>query len=131
MGEEGKAAPDVNPVTAPEVLEVSVCGAGCRVAGTAVADPEVSEVGDSTAGGSVTLATGAALGAGADGSVAWAAGAASGAGMLFGATTMLSGFFADTCVLTWSVLALLAPAAFDAAATIAEQIRAVLETIRR
>ena len=51
--------------------------------------------------------------------------------MLIGATTLLSGFFADTDVLTWSVLAFLAPAAFDAAATISEQIRAVLETIRR
>ena len=51
--------------------------------------------------------------------------------MLIGATTLLSGIFADTGVLTWSVWALLAPAAFDAAATIAEQNRAVLETIRR
>ena len=32
FGEEGNAAADVNPVTAPEVFEVGVCGAGCRVA---------------------------------------------------------------------------------------------------
>ena len=60
MGEEGKAAPDVNPVTAPEVCDVGVCAAGCSVAGAAVADPEVCEVGDSAAGGSVAWAAGAA-----------------------------------------------------------------------
>ena len=59
LGEEGKAAPDGNPVAAPEVCEVGVCAAGCRVA--------------------------------------TAAGEALGAGMLLGATTVLSGFFDDTC----------------------------------
>ena len=93
MGEEGKAAPDDNPVAAPGVCEVGVCAAGC--------------------------------------SVAWAAGAALGAGMLFGATTVLSVFFADTCGLVTLVVPLrFAPAAFDAAATIAGQIGAALETVR-
>ena len=32
MGEEGRAAPDGNPVAAPEVCEVVVCAAGCTVA---------------------------------------------------------------------------------------------------
>ena len=32
MGEEGRAAPDGNPVAAPEVCEVIVCAAGCTVA---------------------------------------------------------------------------------------------------
>ena len=93
MGEEGKAAPDSNPVAAPEVGEVGVCAAGC--------------------------------------SVAWAAGAALGAGMLLGATTVLSVFFADICGLVTLVAPLcFATAAFDAAATIAGQIGAALETVR-
>ena len=32
LGEEGRAAPDGNPVAAPEVCEVVVCAAGCTVA---------------------------------------------------------------------------------------------------
>ena len=67
FGDEGNAAADA---------AASVCGAGCRVAGAAVADTAVCEVDDSAAGGSVTGATGADLGAGAVGCVAWAAGAA-------------------------------------------------------
>ena len=35
LGEEGRAAPDGNPVAAPEVSEVVVCAAGCTVTTTA------------------------------------------------------------------------------------------------
>ncbi len=110
LGEEGRAAPDGNPVTAPEVCEVVVCAAGCTVA-TAAGAPEVCEV--------VVCAAGC--------TVATAAGEALGAGMLLGATTLLSGFPDDTSSLVDLVLpAGFTTAAFDAAGGIAGQIGACL-----
>ena len=73
-GEEGRAAPNGNPMTAPEVCEVVVGAVSCTFA-TAAGAPEVGEVVVCVAGCTVATAAGEALGA----------------GMLLGATTLLSG----------------------------------------
>ena len=54
-GEEGRAAPDGNPMTAPEVCEAVVGAAGCTFA-TAAGAPEVGEVVVCAAGCTVATA---------------------------------------------------------------------------